>query len=164
MKKEDLLRLARDKGFVRAVEGLGFLTADKQLLFYRRRGELIDVIQFWLKSSGNWVEVYADVFIEKLLPKVDTNGFPKCLDSLETSLSNMGLSEDGVESYPESWKVKSDDDVQETFDGLFDLIKTELMAWFDSIATLDKVYEILPENIKNGSKSSFYKKILLGVG
>ena len=138
--KIELKKSAKALGFITKIEGLGFRLGPSGLWFYRERGEFIDVIDFWMKSSMKWVEVPVVCFIKDQVTHCDMSKFPKGFTNNMSALSSMFAGRRGFEVLGSPWKV-TDETIETTFSDLFKLLKNDVIPWFNALDTKSKVLE-----------------------
>ena len=139
--KLELKKEVKKLGFISKIEGLGFKLGPSGLWFYRDRGEFIDVIDFWMKSSMKWVEVPVVCFIKDDVSHCDMSKFPKGFTNNMSALSNMFAGRRGFEMLGSPWKVSDDEAIKTTFQNLFELLRNDVVPWFNALDTRAKVLE-----------------------
>jgi hypothetical protein len=139
--KLELKKEAKKLGYVTRIEDLGFKLGPSGLWFYRVRGEFIDVIDFWMKSSMKWVEIPVICFIKSEVSHCDISKFPKGFTNNMSATSNMFAGRDGFEVLGRPWKVSDAESIETTFQNLFELLKNDVVPWFNTLDTQAKVME-----------------------
>lgn len=151
-----------DLGFTKIIEDLGFTLSPNGFWFYRKRGEYVDFIGFWISSSENWMDVPVICLKYDLIDHCDKGEFPKGLDKDIPFYSSTFINEEyGVEIGSDSWKIKEESDVEESLSELRDLMGNA-MNWFENINTDEKLYMSFTENFRESVKADELKKILCG--
>ncbi|WP_296062502.1 hypothetical protein [uncultured Amphritea sp.] len=139
--KAELKKDAKKLGFISNMEGLGFKLGPTGFWFYRERGEFIDVIDFWMKSSMKWVEVPVICFIKDKVKHCDMAKFPKGFTTGMPCLSRMFAGRLGFEISGVPWKVADSETIKYTFNQLLELIKEEVDPWFKALDSKEKIMQ-----------------------
>lgn len=130
-------------GYITEIEKLGFTLGSKDFWFYRRRGDVLDIIDVTISSSGNWAEVAISPYIDELIKHCDMDKFP---DGFIENLSNpfeMFITEEGIEHPWHKWRVEEDSDIEESFAFITKILVEEGDKWLQSIDSKEKVYKVI---------------------
>jgi len=99
--------------FVSEIESRGFSLGPNGFWFYRSRNEILDIIDIYVASSGNWASIRVSPFIKKNLNHCDMSLFPK---GFMKGLSDPYVkykTEEGVEHPWHKWPVKDEVSIKE---------------------------------------------------
>ena len=110
-----LKKTAKDCGFSDKMEALGFILGPSGFWFYRQRREFLDVFDFWLGSSGKWVEVPVVCYVDELITHYDMAKFPKGFTKNLSCLTNLWASRDGFGYSSDAWKVSDEVVIKASF-------------------------------------------------
>jgi len=133
-----------------------------KLWFYRERSPFIDVILFWISSTGNFVTLPVECLKRELIDHCNMDDFPEDFDSNIPFMSERFVSDEGVEIGGTPWKVKDEASSRESFEELFGVISTEVDKWFKVITTDESLYYSYSINMQEKPRGAAMKAKLLG--
>lgn len=131
--------------FIKDMEGLGFSMGPGSFWLYRRRGDILDIIDFDVGSTGNWAKVNVMPMIDELMDDYDMSDFPKGFSKILSNPFSTVITEDGIEHPWHKWKVADDNSIRETFNALSKIMIEKGDAWLKAIKTKKDVYKLIDE-------------------
>lgn len=155
-----LKKYANQSGFVDHMGTLGFTLGPDSFWFFRRRGELIDLVAFWIKSSGNWVKIPVACLVGEIALGYDMNRFPKGFLKSAPMITDAYISKGGVEIAGQAWRISNDEFIAKMFDELLSIMTSQVDTWFRSIDSREKIYTSMSERMRESELGGKVKNIV----
>jgi len=157
-----LKKYGEELGFTEQMASLGFKLGPNKFWFYRERGDFIDYLDFWIKSSGCFLTIPVMCLKKDLVTHCDLEHFPKRFDKDIPFYSSTFVNEEyGVEIGSDPWKVESKKDIENTFSEAIELIRSSAEAWWKGIVDNQSFYDSFTINFQESVEADRLKKLLL---
>ncbi len=157
---------AIDLEFDKYMEVLGFTLGPDEFWFYRWRGSILDVIDFWVGSSGKFVKVPILCCNEKIFSiykdwQPDFSVFPSNFTHGLALFSDRYINQEyGVEIGADPWSIQSDQDIIRMFSELEIQIKENADPWFKQFIDNATLYESFSIRCQKSEFGQKVKKLL----
>lgn len=159
----ELRKYAKSTGFESEMQEYNFIMGPSGLWFYRLRGDYIDFFEFWISSSKNWVTVPVTCLKKSIISHCDMSVFPKGFNVGIPIYTDSYINEEyGVEIGGEAWKIKTEQDIKNTFSEITNLFEKSVNKYFNNINTDTKLYDSLSLNIKESKLGQEFEVKLFG--
>lgn len=112
---------------------------------YRRRGEIYDVVQGELLTSGRSLRLLATFWVPEWKPSYDMNKFPKGI----TFSFGGQISPSGVSMHDYLWDVGDADKISLMTAEFSEVFLNNLLPWFDSVTDRQSMVLHADVNLKN---------------
>jgi hypothetical protein len=156
----EIKNYAKDKGYVNAMEELGFSLGPDKFWFFRKRGDYLDTLSFWLSSSKIVVTTPIDCQRFDLLNHCDLTRFPKGFTKGYGICSDCFLEDDGLMYAGWSWLVETQEQMEESVDKIFKVFKIHGEPWLAEITDDEKMFNSYSLRFRETETGEKLKKYL----
>ena len=158
-----LKKHTKQSGFHDCLLKHGFEIGPQGLFYYQWRDELLDLVQFWIKTSGDCVEVNVCTTISEIIERsdYDMSVFPNGYSKVAGNPTALNLSKGGIELFGDTWWIRTEDEIESTLIELKGMIEPVLLPWFYTIISRKDIYNSLWINYREGPAADWLRETLL---
>jgi hypothetical protein len=156
----DLKVYAESSGFCTELNKLGFEQGPDNFWFFRKRGDYLDILLFWILSNKKFVTVPVDCQKFNLISHCDMTQFPKKFTQGFGQLSGYYIDEDEICGGSWPWDIRDSESATESLTDILKIFKESADTWFKSITNDELLFNSYSKAFRESESGQELKKYL----